>query len=116
MFIPLRAIFEVAISQPELDMPEVKRKTIYGVHIAHQQTPPPTFCLPLIQFCFFSFLFFFLVVIAQMLWKAFIDFELNENESERVRVLYTRLLERTSHLKVLARMRELFSLYHDFWL
>lgn len=34
------------------------------------------------------------------LWKAYIDFELEEGEEERTRALYERLLERTQHVKV----------------
>ena len=52
-----RAIFELAIGQPLLDMPEI-------------------------------------------LWKAYIDFEIEEEEHERVRALYKILLARTSHVKV----------------
>ncbi|XP_068639478.1 uncharacterized protein [Aristolochia californica] len=52
-----RAIFELAIAQPTLDMPE-------------------------------------------LLWKAYIDFEIVEGEYERTRQLYERLLDRTKHLKV----------------
>ncbi|KAL5993549.1 Crooked neck-like protein 1 [Asimina triloba] len=52
-----RAIFELAIAQPALDMPE-------------------------------------------LLWKAYIDFEISEGEYERTRQLYERLLDRTKHLKV----------------
>lgn len=52
-----RAIFELAISQVELDMPEV-------------------------------------------LWKAYIDFEIGEQETENVRRLYRNLLDRTNHVKV----------------
>ncbi|KAG9132889.1 hypothetical protein Leryth_014832 [Lithospermum erythrorhizon] len=52
-----RAIFELAIDQPALDMPE-------------------------------------------LLWKAYIDFEISECEFERTRALYERLLNRTKHLKV----------------
>jgi len=52
-----RAIFELAITQAALDMPE-------------------------------------------MLWKSYIDFEIDEGESAKVRDLYQRLLERTSHVKV----------------
>ncbi|CAN4095215.1 unnamed protein product [Withania somnifera] len=52
-----RAIFELAIDQPSLDMPE-------------------------------------------LLWKAYIDFEISEGEFERTRALYERLLNRTKHLKV----------------
>ncbi|XP_074567054.1 uncharacterized protein LOC141823689 [Curcuma longa] len=52
-----RALFELAIAQPALDMPE-------------------------------------------LLWKAYIDFEIAEGEFERTRQLYDRLLDRTKHLKV----------------
>eukprot|EP00897_Mesotaenium_endlicherianum_P005435 jgi/Mesen1/491/ME001024S10726 len=52
-----RGIFELAIAQPVLDMPE-------------------------------------------LLWKAYIDFEISEAEHERTRALYERLLERTKHVKV----------------
>mmetsp|Transcript_7023 Transcript_7023/g.25892 ORF Transcript_7023/g.25892 Transcript_7023/m.25892 type:complete len:723 (+) Transcript_7023:146-2314(+) len=53
----VRALYELAISQPVLDMPEI-------------------------------------------LWKAYIDFEMTEGEYENVRQLYERLLERTKHVKV----------------
>eukprot|EP00850_Spirogloea_muscicola_P009940 SM000057S18370 [mRNA] locus=s57:260193:264737:+ [translate_table: standard] len=52
-----RSIFELAIAQPVLDMPE-------------------------------------------LLWKAYIDFEISEGEHERTRQLYERLLDRTKHVKV----------------
>lgn len=52
-----RAIFELAVQQPRLDMPE-------------------------------------------LLWKAYIDFEVSQGESELARQLYERLLERTHHVKV----------------
>jgi crooked neck len=52
-----RAIFELAVNQPVLDMPEV-------------------------------------------LWKAYIDFEFDEEEYDNTRQLYLRLLDRTSHVKV----------------
>ena len=51
------AIYEVAISQPRLDMPEV-------------------------------------------VWKAFIEFQVENREYEKARLLYERLLERTQHVKV----------------
>lgn len=35
-----------------------------------------------------------------MLWKTFIDFEIGERETDNVRSLYERLLQRTSHVKV----------------
>lgn len=36
----------------------------------------------------------------EVLWKAYIDFEIAEGENENARVLYARLLERTTHVKV----------------
>ncbi|KAM3663198.1 crooked neck-like protein 1 [Ammospiza maritima maritima] len=52
-----RAIYELAIGQPRLDMPEV-------------------------------------------LWKSYIDFEMEQEEYERTRRLYRRLLQRTQHSQV----------------
>ncbi|XP_033873037.1 crooked neck-like protein 1 [Acipenser ruthenus] len=52
-----RAIYELAIGQPRLDMPEV-------------------------------------------LWKSYIDFEIEQEEYEKTRELYRRLLQRTQHVKV----------------
>ena len=36
----------------------------------------------------------------EVLWKAYIDFEIRQQQHERARVLYDRLLERTGHVKV----------------
>ncbi|DAZ95665.1 TPA: hypothetical protein N0F65_002462 [Lagenidium giganteum] len=36
----------------------------------------------------------------EMIWKAYIDFEIENDEIERTRTLYERLLERTKHVKV----------------
>lgn len=52
-----RALYELAIAQPLLDMPET-------------------------------------------LWKSYIDFEIEQGERDRTRVLYERLLDRTKHVKV----------------
>jgi crooked neck len=52
-----RAIYELAINQPKLEMPEV-------------------------------------------VWKAYIDFELEQEEFGRTRSLYQHLLQRTKHVKV----------------
>jgi len=52
-----RALYELAIGQPRLDMPEI-------------------------------------------LWKAYIDFEVEQDETDRARDLYKRLLTRTQHVKV----------------
>lgn len=57
-----RAIYELAINQPRLDMPEV-------------------------------------------LWKSYIDFEIEQEEFDRTRQLYERLLERTQHVKVMLLFR-----------
>lgn len=52
-----RSIYELAVEQPRLDMPEI-------------------------------------------IWKAFIDFEIEQQEYDRVRKLYSRLLKKTQHVKV----------------
>ncbi|PIO04622.1 hypothetical protein AB205_0061070 [Aquarana catesbeiana] len=52
-----RAVYELAIGQPRLDMPEV-------------------------------------------LWKSYIDFEIEQEEYDKTRNLYRRLLQRTQHVKV----------------
>jgi len=36
----------------------------------------------------------------ELLWKAYIDFEVGLSETEKARELYERLLERTLHVKV----------------
>lgn len=36
----------------------------------------------------------------EVLWKAYIDFEIEQEEAERTELLYRRLLERTKHVKV----------------
>lgn len=36
----------------------------------------------------------------ELLWKAYIDFEISQEEPEKARQLYERLLERTLHVKV----------------
>eukprot|EP00854_Cymbomonas_tetramitiformis_P012629 gene12629-14928_t len=75
-----RGIFELAITQPLLDMPEVLWKSrrlrsncSEGVRCEGRQ-------------------------LAGL--KAYIDFEIAEGERERTRQLYERLLERTKHVKV----------------
>ena len=52
-----RSIYELAIEQPRLDMPE-------------------------------------------LVWKAFIDFEIEQQEYDRARKLYSKLLKKTQHVKV----------------
>ncbi|KAK6054023.1 HAT repeat protein [Cooperia oncophora] len=58
-----RAIFDIAVQQPALDMPEI-------------------------------------------LWKAYIDFEINAEEYEKARDLYEALLQRTNHIKVWISLAE----------
>jgi len=36
----------------------------------------------------------------ELLWKGYIDFEIEEGEGDKARALYERLLERTGHVKV----------------
>lgn len=36
----------------------------------------------------------------ELLWKTYIDFEINEGEYDLARKLYERLLEKTTHVKV----------------
>ncbi len=52
-----RGVYELAVSQPRLDMPEI-------------------------------------------LWKAYIDFEIEQDEPDRARDLYAKLLTKTHHVKV----------------
>ncbi|VDK46769.1 unnamed protein product [Anisakis simplex] len=42
----------------------------------------------------------------EVLWKAYIDFEINQEEYDRARQLYENLLERTTHIKVWISMAE----------
>jgi hypothetical protein len=52
----------------------------------------------------------------QVLWKAYIDFESELEEYERVRTLYDRLLEKTSHVKVRAIGSADLKWVHPTWL
>ena len=47
-----------------------------------------------------SKVFNLVIFILQVLWKAYIDFEINLEEYDRTRDLYERLLTRTQHVKV----------------
>lgn len=38
--------------------------------------------------------------VLQVLWKSYIDFEIEQEEYEKTRNLYRRLLQRTQHVKV----------------
>ena len=40
------------------------------------------------------------ICLSQVLWKSYIDFEIEQEETERTRNLYRRLLQRTQHVKV----------------
>jgi hypothetical protein len=51
--------------------------------------------------CFSSFLCTAqLLDMPELLWKSYIDFEIANSETEKARMLYERLLERTAHVKV----------------
>jgi hypothetical protein len=39
-------------------------------------------------------------LVFQVLWKAFVDFEIGQEEYDNARDLYQRLLQRTKHVKV----------------
>ena len=41
-----------------------------------------------------------LLLLLKVLWKSYIDFEIENEERDKARKLYKRLLERTQHLKV----------------
>lgn len=69
-----RAILELGVQQDDLDIPEVctcQMSSNYSI-----------------------------LIFLQVLWKAFIDFEIEQTENDRVRQLYKILLERTNHIKV----------------
>lgn len=40
------------------------------------------------------------ISVFQVLWKSYIDFEIEQEEYEKTRNLYRRLLQRTQHVKV----------------
>ncbi|MCC7159895.1 MAG: hypothetical protein IT281_10205 [Ignavibacteria bacterium] len=40
----------------------------------------------------------------ELLWKAFIDFEIEQQEYDRARRLYSKLLKKTQHVKVRERL------------
>jgi crooked neck len=58
------------------------------------------FTVNIVRIMYFLFLSFVFALSMQLLWKAYIDFEISENQVAFVRALYERLLERTSHVKV----------------
>lgn len=68
-----RAILELGVQQEDLDIPEVCYR--FESNIADINK-------------------------LKVLWKAFIDFEIEQGEYDRVRQLYKILLERTNHIKV----------------
>lgn len=45
----------------------------------------------------------------EVLWKSYIDFEIEQKETERARQLYERLLQRTNHVKVILEFRHVVS-------
>ena len=47
----------------------------------------------------------------ELVWKSYIDFEISQEEPERARQLYERLLEKTLHVKVLVRKLSILCIY-----
>lgn len=75
-----RGIYELAIKQPLLDMPEI----LWKVNQVKR----------------FTFLLMILIPTIRCNFQAYIDFEIEQEESDKARALYERLLERTQHVKV----------------
>lgn len=117
-----RGIYELAIAQPQLDMPEV-RCTI--MHYSYLCTCCPHCCAAFVCFvalyrslCRMLFLLhlkceyeFDVYLMVQLLWKAYIDMEVGEGQRGATRKLYERLLERTGHVKVSTQCRITISHY-----
>ncbi|RID54184.1 hypothetical protein BRARA_G01524 [Brassica rapa] len=80
-----RAIFELAISQPALDMPELLWKVLFLSNTLKESRNLRRLLNRLI---------------IKLSIIAYIDFEIAEGELERTRALYERLLDRTKHYKV----------------
>ena len=77
-FMPANCATWIAFAQLEVSVGEVPRaRAIYEIAVAQAVLDMP-----------------------EVLWKAYIDFELSERQLDAVRALYERLLERTSHVKV----------------
>lgn len=45
----------------------------------------------------------------EVLWKAYIDLEIDQEEFDKTRGLYRRLLQRTQHVKVVKNIEILFN-------
>jgi hypothetical protein len=50
----------------------------------------------------------------ELLWKAFIDFEIEQQEYDRARKLYSKLLKKTQHVKVRENKRFSFKIKINF--
>lgn len=85
-----RGIFELAIGQPRLDMPEVLTTDSFKFYrfVSAFTNLPMQFLISSRLLCF------------QVLWKSYIDFEIEQEEFGNTRNLYKRLLQRTQHVKV----------------
>ncbi|KAK2967474.1 hypothetical protein RJ640_000631 [Escallonia rubra] len=101
-----RAIFELAIAQPALDMPELLWKACCE-KIVEKNTEGRKFWLNTWllgpgRYIVAGLELFLcnMVKVAMGHPGAYIDFEISEGEFERTRQLYERLLDRTKHLKV----------------
>ncbi|KAK8950929.1 hypothetical protein KSP39_PZI003225 [Platanthera zijinensis] len=104
-----RGIFELAIAQPALDMPELLWKPVlYTLVVA---LPKLSAVGDTFDHSVTVLLCIYWIPLAAALssspslagvasGQAYIDFEISEGEIERTRLLYERLLDRTKHLKV----------------
>lgn len=105
-----RAIFELAIGQPRLDMPEVPPPSLKTETLT--QTEPDRNKSRLILMLTNTIdgltnasvhvvvIFKSVLNVLQVLWKSYIDFEIEQEEFGNTRNLYKRLLQRTQHVKV----------------
>ena len=71
-----RGIYELAIKQPRLDMPEILWKVCFTLLLQR------------------------MIITSFIIEQAYVDFEIDQGEFDKARALYERLLERTQHVKV----------------
>ena len=105
-----RAVFELAVGQTLLDMPEVFFNFVYSETIAFKMfIKYYSFVTTIAENAQIKWMTYAFVLLAQthhavlfikVLWKAYIDFEISQEEYQKTRDLYERLLERTQHVKV----------------
>ncbi|VDK31172.1 unnamed protein product [Gongylonema pulchrum] len=110
-----RAILALAVKQPALDMPEVILSAVANFSMIAMAVALSSMLklLLILAFIFRCIAFFTYSVMTcsyleslQVLWKAFIDFEIGQEEYHRARQLYESLLDRTNHVKVWISLAE----------